>query len=132
MRMQYKPIIIFSVDKSSLVAMTNAMNRRIVERDMAMLGISFEKVLGCYEGTEEWSYIVDGKHAEIVRGMAKQYEQDCILLRDNENKCTLQYFDGRSPQFIGELVAVPQEIALSAGAYTYNKRLDQYFMTVMR
>lgn len=130
MRMQYKPIIIFSVDRTTSSGFENAMNRRIAERDMAMMGIQFERVLGAYEGAEEWSYIVDGKHAELIRGIAKHYNQDSILLRDNENQCNLQYFDGRPLQFIGELKQVSQEIALASGCYTYNRRLDQYFMAV--
>lgn len=121
----------FSAYKASNDLPTNQMNARQAENDMFRLGIKFEKVLGVYQGSEEISYMITDLNlikVQHLRGMAKHFDQDSILLRDNENKCHLQYFDGRPMQSIGRLEMVEQDEAFKGNAYTYSPRLKQYFV----
>lgn len=132
MRTQFKPCIIFSVEKSTLSFQANAHNRAMAENDMKNMGIHFEKVLGVYQGSEEFSYIVtDMSKVQLILGMAKVYDQDSVLLRDNENRCHLKFFDGRSPEYIGFMRQVTQEEALKSDAYTYSPSLNNYFKCVV-
>lgn len=132
MRMQYRPCVIFSVDRSERSEAANAHARKIAEHDMRSLGIHFEKVLGVYQGQEEYSYIVTQMDkVGLIRGMAKEFDQECIMTRDNENKCNLIYFDGRPPLYLGKLKQVSQAEALANDAYTYSPSLKNYFMCVV-
>ena len=129
MRAQYKPCIIFSVDKVDLDHKHNVMARIQAENDMIRMGIKFEVVLGVYQGNEETSYIVtDMSKAKAVIGMALDFNQDSILLRDNENNCTLKFFDGRPMQSIGKLNEVSVDQAMASNAYTYSYSLKKYFV----
>jgi hypothetical protein len=129
--MQYLPIIMFSAYRSGQTLAQNQLAARHAENDMTRMNIQFEKVLGVYQGSEEISYIVTGLNfltVPRVIGMAKVLEQDSILLRDNENKCHLKYFDGRPSLDIGEMVQVTQSEAFENDSYTYSPRLKQYFI----
>jgi hypothetical protein len=127
--MQYVPCIIFSVSKSNLTDLENNRRSRIAENDLHRMNVSYTKVLGMYQGSSEWSYLVtDMTAVSLVIGMAKEYDQDSILLRDNENNCTLKYFDGRPMESIGKLERVDVLEAFNGTAYTYNPITKQYFM----
>lgn len=129
MRAQYKPCIIFSVDKADYDHKHNVMARIQACNDMHRMGIKFEVVLGVYQGDEETSYIVtDMSKVPIILGMAKKFSQESVLLRDNENNCTLKFFDGRPMQSIGKLNEVSVEQAMASNAYTYSYSLKKYFV----
>ena len=129
MRAQYKPCIIFSVDVGDYDHKVNVMARYQAENDMIRMGIKFETVLGVYNGIEETSYIVtDMSKVPIILGMAKEFYQESVLLRDNENNCTLKFFDGRPMQSIGKLNEVSVEQAMASNAYTYSYSLKKYFV----
>lgn len=131
MKTQYVPCIIFSVDQSSQPSITNSINRAVVERDMIAMGIDFEKVLGVYDNVEEFSYIVTSlEHTSVILGIAKEYNQDSVLLRNNENKCHLKFFDGREPLYLGYLKQVDFEEAMKSDAYTYSPKLKTYFKCI--
>lgn len=132
MRMQYRPCVIFSVDRADLSKSQNGHNRFVAENEMKRMGIHYEKVLGVYQGNEEFSYIVTQMDkVKQIHGMAKEYNQECIMTRDNENKCNLVYFDGRPSMYLGKLKQVSQAEALANDAYTYSPSLGNYFMCVV-
>lgn len=129
MRAQYLPLVIFSVDKSNLSSIENSMRQRQVENDMHHLGIHYTKVLGSYKGSEEMSYMVtDMTKIELIRGIAKVFEQESILLRDNENRVTLQYFNGQPSESIGFLENVMVDEALTHDSWTYIPTTKQYYV----
>jgi hypothetical protein len=121
----------FSAYRSGQPLAVNQLAARHIENDMTRLGMTFEKVLGVYQGSEEISYIVSDLNlirVGQVIGMAKTLDQDSILLRDNENNCHLKFFDGREIMPIGKMTEVLQSEALSSEAYTYSPRLKTYFV----
>ena len=131
MRNQYLPCMIFSVYKSDKPLVLNQHNTKLVEHELKRLGYSYEKVLGVYQGNEEISCIVTGINLKVVSkvlSLAKGFEQDSILLRDNENTCHLKFFDGREPLKIGKMNEVSVETAMESDAYTYSPRLKRYFV----
>ena len=135
MRTQYTPCIIFSVERHDLNHSQNVLNVRQAEQDMNTMGIKFERLLGVYKGSEEVSLMVtDMSHVRTIIGMAKEFNQESILLRDNENNCTLQYLSkpnwDMSNRFesIGKLKQVGVDEALQSDSYTYSYRLKSYFV----
>ena len=128
MRTQYKPMVIFSVERHDLSYGVNVRNKLQVESEMRAMGIDFERVLGVYKGNEETSYIVtDMDKLPIIVGMAKEHNQESILLRDNENKCVLAFFNGEKSMSIGKMTQVSVDEALLSDCYTYSYSLKQYF-----
>lgn len=135
MRTQYLPCIIFSVDLASNSETSNTNSRLLAENDMVNMDIAFDKVVGVYNGSMETSYIVtdQSKFKQII-GMAREFQQESILLRDNENNCTLQFLSNpESTKFlsIGKLEAIHEteacELFIKGGSYTYSPKLRQYF-----
>jgi hypothetical protein len=101
----------------------------IAENDMHRMGISFEKLLGVYLGNEETSYLVtDMTKIKQVIGMAREYNQESILLRDNENNCTLKFLSNNDLIPIGQLKQVSVDAALKSDSYTYSYSLKSYFV----
>lgn len=133
MRTQYLPCIIFSVDRSNNSQQSNEHNRRLAENDMVSMDIAFDKVVGVYNGVMESSYIVtDMSKVKQIIGMAKEFQQESVLLRDNENNCTLQFLSKfRNCISIGKLEAIHEveacELFIKGGSYTYSPSLKQYF-----
>lgn len=129
MRAQYIPCIIFSVDQADLDHKHNVMAQKQVENDLRAMGINYERMLGVYQGNEETSYLVtDMSAVSIILGIAREFNQDSILLRDNENNASLKFFDGRQILPLGKLNAVSIDEAVKSDAYTYSYRLKQYFV----
>lgn len=132
MGMQYRPALVFSVERTYRGKLGNMMVRQQAENDMRRMGIQFERVLGVYQGVEEYSYIVTQTDKfGLVRGIAKEFDQECIMTRDNENMCYLEYFDGRPKFKLGYLKQVTQAEALADDAYTFSPRLNAYFKCVL-
>lgn len=132
MRAQYLPCIIFSVESSTLSKPENAMNKRIAENAMVNMGIQFEKLVGSYNGGLETSYMVtDLSFLLTCLGIAKEFNQESVLLRDNENNCTLKFLSDNSLQPIGKMEAIHETEACSilrqGGSYTYKPSIKQYF-----
>lgn len=134
MRAQYLPCIIFSVDLSTNSQANNEHNRRLAENDMVNMSIAFDKVVGVYNGSLETSYVVTNqdKFKQVI-GMARDFQQESILLRDNENNCTLQFLSKPKRDWLslGKLEVINEteacKIFIEGGSYTYSPSLKQYF-----
>ena len=132
MKAQYLPCIIFSVESSDLSTPENAMNKRIAENAMTNMGMEFEKLVGVYNGVLETSYLItDMNFLLTAMGIAKEFNQESVLLRDNENNCTLKYLSNNELQPIGKLESIHEteacEIFIQGGSYTYKPSTKQYF-----
>jgi len=129
MKTPFIPCIIFSVEKSTNNNFVNGTNKRITEASLSAMKISYEKVLGNYQGTEEMSYIVtDMTKLDVIIGIAREFDQESILLRNEDNDCKLYFLESKQYQPIGKLEAVTVTEALNNDSYTYSPRLNQYFI----
>ena len=132
MRANYQPCIIFSVDKAGQDKYETYTGRTWAKTVMRNLGIKFEEVLGVYQGQEEMSFIVtDMQYLSVILGLAKEFDQDSVLLRDNENFCHLKFFDGRDMMPLGYLKEVTEKEAKASDAYTYSPSLNAYFRCIV-
>jgi hypothetical protein len=108
------------------------MNKRIAENAMQSMNMPYEKLVGVYNGKLETSYMVSDLNFVLTcLGIAKEFNQESVLLRDNENNCTLKFLSDNSFQPIGKLEAIYETEACAifrqGGSYTYSPRLKQYF-----
>ena len=62
--------------------------------------------------------------------IAKIFDQESVLTRDNENNARLVYLDNsRPPERLGKLIKVSESEALLSDSYTYVPSLNEYYTT---
>jgi predicted phosphoadenosine phosphosulfate sulfurtransferase len=79
-----KQTIIFSVFKSELNSLENNLNMKKAKKLLEYYNIDFKEVIGSYQGTQESSLMVDLKHLNVIKSMADRYNQDSIMILDND------------------------------------------------
>jgi hypothetical protein len=76
-------------------------------------GIPYQPAVGCFKGNAEQCFIVHTNSSHIVnilKSMAWEYNQECILVANNQkNKIHLHYPDS-APLLIGERFAVNNKL----------------------
>jgi hypothetical protein len=121
-----KNVVIFSVFQSELDKQTNLNNTRKIVSLFKKSGMNFKIAQGCYKGISEISFIVPiCNHSSIVK-LAKQYNQESILLVDSIGNAKLSYVESYIKQSIGKMFEVSQNRALSEVSYT--KVENKYFI----
>ena len=88
-------------------------------------------VQGRYEGNEELSIVVQLDHSSdviILSALANHYQQDCIMVVNEDNSCDLVYADGRT-EGIGKMIMVEPSVAMQ-GDYTHDFRNDIYYKVI--
>lgn len=135
MRTSNAEVIIFSADREGREELLNIEARTDLECMMHSDGIFFERVTGCYEGTIENSYMVSAKYLEVVKGYAKLFNQESILVLDHERQASLVYTDGTLVNFkdyvkLGTFKPVSESMAKANIAWTYSPKLNQYYMAL--
>lgn len=97
MRSQYTPFIALSASKASLERGENS--QRYVELTYALEvnKINYRKLVGQYNGIEERSFLIpfteDNLHFAL--DMMEHFDQESILISDNEGRGKLQFKDGK-------------------------------------
>ena len=133
MRDQKTPVIIFSVDRASREPKINIEARTDAELTLHSSGIQFTRVLGSYKGDLEHSYMVHAKHFDAIKELAKTFNQESILILDNERRASLVYtdgtlIDGHDYTKIGQFKAVDERTAKAGDAWTYRANINQYYV----
>jgi hypothetical protein len=78
-----------------------------VERVLSYYG--FKKVLGSYKGQTESSYVVNASEdsaLDLVLGLAKKFNQESVLIVDEERKATFKYVGSGETVKLGQFVSV--------------------------
>lgn len=128
MRAQYKPVVIFSVERGDVEYHQNKASCRVIEGQMTNKGIEFEKLVGSYNGIEETSYMVSYEHLEYTLSMAAWFSQHSILIRDNENNASLRLIDSTEIIKLGKMINVSVEEALGNDSWSFHPKLNKYFI----
>lgn len=105
MRTQYTPKIIFSVFDSKLDIYENYSRHVSTKKYLKEAGVSFEEVNGVYKGEAEHSFIIKDTLTNRTHSwrLAKMFQQESVLLMDNEGTGLLFYLDSGKTEVLGRL-----------------------------
>ncbi len=105
MRMRYKPRIFVSVYQDDVELYDNMVNALDAFRGMKSTGATVTPVEGVYKGYKEKSMMLYNTqdNLENVLKLAKHFNQESVLITDEEGKGWLRYLDGRKDELIGRL-----------------------------
>ena len=123
MRAQYQPKIILSVSRLTAGNGENSRNFLALQSALKELGISFITAWGVYQGVGEASVCLahNERNYGIAKQIARHYEQECILLIDNEGQGHLDYTNGKPTEKIGAMV-VSKDKPKGDHTYFYSTR----------
>lgn len=121
----FQPIVILEVNSES------------IEQDKAIisefLGKPYkrENMLGCYNGTESPSYIIEVTSENplgAILEFAENNNQESILYLDNQRNAYLYYTDGGIVS-LGRFISTNEIVAKSKDCWTYNPETKVYYIT---
>ena len=126
MRSQYNPIIIISTDKLTNSQGTNSKNYIQFLASLELGGISYRRCRGLYDGHVERSFILENtpENLKLAKQTAKFYNQESILIMDNEGKGELLYPEKGITESLGKLNVTTEK---PQGDYTKVLDTCQYF-----
>ncbi len=121
--------VIISADLDTLTIEENAARYVEMKSSLVSLQIGFTTAYGSYKGKFENSLIVPvlEDKIKVLRGMAKHFEQDCILVIDEMNTAHLDFLNGQT-KTLGIFREVHSEVAKRQENYTYIN--NKYYMAV--
>jgi hypothetical protein len=85
--------------------------------------------IGSYNGETEDSYIVPMSEHGKVMELAREYNQESVLIRYADGECYLYFLDDGSMVELGKLVPVSEGEAKESDSYTYRPDLGTYYVT---
>ena len=98
----------------------NKANTKELESHLMRSGLKFDRVEGCYKGVTENSFRVElsMKDYSLLSYLAfKLYQQDSVMVVDNENNANLHYGNGHRHS-IGKLIQTDEATAKAEDAYS--------------
>jgi len=125
MRTQYTPKIILSTDRHDVEQGVNSANFIQFLEVLEKVGVPYLRTRGSYDGYEERGFILEDnkRNREIAFGAMEFYNQDCILIMDNEGTGTLHFQEGGLKK-IGKLKVLTEK---PQGDYTKVLDSSEYF-----
>jgi len=132
MRNQEKPIIIFSVNESSLSDSTNRDRHEAYALSFKSIGLQFKSLLGCYKGDCEESFLVidTPENRAFVTEIARRHNQQSILFADENRIAELLYLNINSRQPVGKLIPAAKAHALEQDNWTFDPETEIFYTTV--
>ena len=128
MRQQHKPLLIFSVHRSTDTEAANLLEHHELRGYLHQEHIAFKECIGSYYGCIELSFIVDADHTAEVLTIALQHAQDSILYLDQDCNAELIFpCDSRPNEALGRFKRITQAEAFDLDAWTYDKSTDSYY-----
>ncbi len=91
-------------------------------------GMGFKMVVGSYKGVMEQSFLVvysNDQELALLNNFAKSFQQESILVLDEDRNASLMYCKDRKIEALGRLREVTKEKARELDAYTLTN--DAYF-----
>lgn len=119
--------IFFSLDRPN--AKASASTLQTVRHQLRTRGIKALMVIGSYKGTVEQTFCVEVKSqvdTDYVKMLCLMFEQESMLIVNNNNQASLFYFETKEITPIGRLQAVGKDIATKLEAWTYIPHTDTY------
>jgi homospermidine synthase len=123
-------VIIFSVFQSKTDEHSDYKNTGFVQKQFKACNIPFKLVQGVYKGNKELSFIIDLKYQNAAMELARQYNQESVLVVDSIGKATLKYLPMsiESDTSLGYFQETTETIAKSHDAYTYDIDTGIYYI----
>lgn len=114
----------------------NAERHKRLDHVLKMFGYPHKSVIGQYKGSVEASFLVvlsseiheQAEQIEELLSIAKDFEQESVLVSDRYRMCKLLYTDGDSAE-IGQLREVSRKQASELDNWTYCPKMDTFFST---
>lgn len=118
MRMRYQPKIILSVQKFNVDQGENSRNHLALQGALKEMGLQYRLTYGRHQGQEESSVVLDYREhtLEVAMQIAREFDQDSILLIDEDGKGVLRYLTGRKDVKLGSMKVSDTK---PNGDYTY-------------
>jgi hypothetical protein len=122
-------VIIFSVFQSNCSEDVNYSNTIKVENMLERAKIPFKALSGMYKGIKEESFAIDLKHQNAALELARQFNQESILIIDSSSRATLKYMPVsiESDISIGYFQEVSETKAKSLDAWTLDIDTGTYY-----
>jgi len=117
---------IFSASLSVLDAIENQRRTSEVISLLDGAGVKYRLVAGCYDNTEEISFVVGAKWDDMVHYLAREYNQESVLFVDVCNNATLIYNDQGKIQRLGKFQRT--EDVTGCNAYTMDLKTGNKFI----
>lgn len=129
--------VLMTAFKHGVDSIINWQNLDNFVAQVELLGITPQPVRGFWKGEAEPSFMIEGVKPQQVKRfyeLARQYNQDAILLVADDARCALVETDGpvmKPMQDVGDWREVSREIAVQFDAYT-ETRDGRYFVAAHR
>jgi hypothetical protein len=128
MSSQYPEIAIIALGAFDIKRDQEVLRRHFGEQE-------YPALVGHYKGVQENSYIVELRKTltgKITLGdvvdLAKKWNQESVLLLDNQRGAHLIYTDDRPDDYLGAWRELPKTQAIKHDSYTYDPRVNKYFV----
>jgi len=98
---------------------------------MATSCVGAKALIGRYHGKYEQSFISNMKHFDLIHPWLSGEESILVIHSFNardEPKATLHYLSDHRREYLGRMIAVDPDYALSQPAYTYDPLYNNYFI----
>jgi len=125
---QYATLVIFSVYRSQLNETDNIQSTELIKDWMRINDIDYQVLNGVYKGIEETSFAVSAKHQRAIEIIARDFDQESILIRHNDLHSELKTLKDNKIVALGKWTEVPRHEALQTDAYTLERETDRYFV----
>ena len=106
--------------------------RHIALRDDLQEDFALKEVVGKYDDEYEQSLVIPVKSNREIRllsAIANHYEQDCILVINEDNTVNLLHSDGITEK-TGTFKEISAARAINSGAFTYDPSTEIYYKVV--
>jgi len=125
MRSPYTPLIILSTQQLGIDKFINHTNHITLVSSLDLAKKPYLIAQGVYDGHSEMSIILENnpENELIAMEIANQFDQECILLTDNEGTGILKYLDGRDTVKLGSINVSGKK---PDGDYTYVGNTGEY------
>jgi hypothetical protein len=127
MKTTLQPFALFSAERSNKTFAENTDNTCAVACELVHRDIPFKVVIGCYKGVKELTFLVHGDNYQVAYELAKRYEQESILVVDENRNATLGYLDGRPDERYKWAEASPNNLG---DAYTLDPETGIYWKCI--
>lgn len=105
-------------------------------RDLDILGLPYQSLIGCYKGIEEISYLVtfsNDNDLANIKSLAIDRSQESILIQRPDGSCYLDYLLNTSSYYqqfyeVGQLKPVSREVAINQDSWTFNPETNEYWI----
>jgi hypothetical protein len=122
--------LFLSAELSTLDSAENARRSTILLGILHVKGYNFKPLVGVYKGSREKSFAVEVgvKEMKELIAIAKNLNQESVLIVDEKNKAVLNFLSDNSKQTIGKLKIATKEVAEKMENYSFDETSGKYFV----